>query len=405
MGSPPVEQEAPPGKRTLSEAWPAMHPPAQAAAAVTSARSGEDPAAGQRPLGPRPSLQRLFGGPAARGGDTGLEAEADRAGPQAAAGERVADLGGTGGAAASSTTQGKGVQRKAVHTQYGTFRDQRFEEKTSIEDGLVQGVDIELTFTPGDQANATKIGLVQSARNLVHGKPIAIDPTKRNQMVPSGPAEGYGIDKQSNTRNPLYATMSDPLQDADKLESYATQEEMGEHGYRYQDDQGWHVQDAKLLDKPTCPTESNASLSFETTALAVDGEQKGTYYGSVSWGIQADSEGKLSKVDLQKVSDAKPSQNFMAAAKQWNASRSQGTLVIARAGAEVQADGEGEDFTLDKGVTVHQLDSGVQDGQAYLRVMVNAHHPTHPKRTGLILQADVEDRGDGPDTVKLPIVE
>jgi len=326
--------------------------------------------------------------------DAGLEAEADRAGRRAATGEHIAELGGSGGAAASSTAQRKVIQRAEVHTQYGTFRDPYFEEKKSAEDNSVEGVDIHLTFTPGAQANATKIGLVQSVRNLVNGEPIAVDPTKRDQMVPDGEARGYGIDKLSNTRNPLYATSAEPLHGADQLETYATEPYLGEHGHRYHDGTHWQVKDAKLLDAPTCPAQPNASLTFETTALAIEGVQKDTYYGSVSWGVQADGEGKLSKVELQKVSDAKPSGNFTKAAEQWNASKVQGTLEIARDGVKILGE---EEFVLNKGAVVYQTNTGLHEGVPYLEVV-------HAGKPGLVAAADVVDRRDGQETVKLPVV-
>src|SRR3954470_15060475 len=70
----PVQHAAAPGKRTLCDALPAAPAPAPTdAAANTAARPGAAGAPGSLPTGPRPSLQRLFGPPAAQGDAGGPE--------------------------------------------------------------------------------------------------------------------------------------------------------------------------------------------------------------------------------------------------------------------------------------------------------------------------------------------
>jgi hypothetical protein len=83
-------------------------------------------------------------------------------------------------------------------------------------------------------------------------------------------------------------------------------------------------QAAETADTPraTLPDAASGSQNFETTALAIDGAQKGIYYGSVKWGWRKDA-GKTSPdpIDFQKSKDAAPSPSFAAAARAWNASK------------------------------------------------------------------------------------
>ena len=62
----------------------------------------------------------------------------------------------------------------------------------------------------------------------------------------------------------------------------------------------------------------NSYQIFETTALALDGAQKGTYYGSIKWGWKTDNDGNFEKIPLQIVSMGVPTATFMEAARLWN---------------------------------------------------------------------------------------
>jgi hypothetical protein len=97
-------------------------------------------------------------------------------------------------------------------------------------------------------------------------------------------------------------------------------------------------QDASLTDVPqtVVPKGVEASQTFETTALAVAGAQKGAYYGSVQWGWRKGSSDNAPKlIDFQAASrglsaargdtsvskEAAPSSTFWDAAALWNASK------------------------------------------------------------------------------------
>jgi hypothetical protein len=79
------------------------------------------------------------------------------------------------------------------------------------------------------------------------------------------------------------------------------------------------VQDAVLGDSPFMSDPGpNSGQVFETTALAVRGAQKGTYYGSVQWGWITDAKGIYSRLPLTRVSEDAPSAVFAEAAALWN---------------------------------------------------------------------------------------
>jgi hypothetical protein len=331
-------------------------------------------------------------------------------------------------AAGPSATQHKAVQRAAVTTHYGEFKDAYFSEVKK--DGTMIGVDLFLTFTPNAEVDAAKIGLSQSVKNYVAGKPIAVDATKQNQQVKSGPGEGYYIDRVSENRNPIYPTGDEPATNKDKMEAYGTPAPVrelskaekdantaakvtgikydgwGENGYRKKEGADWKVKAAELHDTPTLPTnKADSGKLFETAALAIDGTQKGTYYGSVTWGLKTDAAGNLSKVELAKGSDAVPTQNFMAAAKQWNATTARGTLVTAAADTKVYDASLSEKFKLAKDVKLDQQSKVMANDVVYLFIKVDAGAAGHAGETGYVKLSDVKDKGDGKSTLKLPYVD
>jgi len=339
--------------------------------------------------------------------------------------DRFAPAAGAGGRA----TQHKAVQRSPLGTHYGEFKAEYFEEIKL--DGKAVGVDMYLKFTPHTEVDATKIALTQSVKNYVDGKPIALDDLKEAQQVKTGAGKGYNIDQSSENRNPLFATGKEPASDKDKLESYDTPHPVrelsrkekeadaaakktgrkydgwGEHGYRKQEGADWKVKDAELHDDARLPTnKANSGKLFETTALAIDGAQKGTYYGSVSWGLKTDAAGKLSKVDVAKVSEAVPSQNFLAAAKVWNASTARGTLVTAADDTPVyDSKAKPHNFKLKKDTVLELKSQALINDVVYVYVKIDAGAAEHAGDTAYLKASDVKDKGDGKANVKLPYVD
>jgi hypothetical protein len=335
-------------------------------------------------------------------GDT-YERHADEVADLVVAGrsaEAALDRFAPGGAAAASPA----VQR-SVDTYYGTFDTASFGVVQADEHNAAR-VEMFLQFTPNAQVDATEIALSQSVKAQIDGQPVHIDATKRRQQVPTGPDAGYVIDGMSHRRNPLYLEPSQDTNDGLHAVTSDAEADFAQQGYRKLEDGTWKVRPAQLHDEPTMNTErAHASTLFETTAIAVKGSQKDTYYGSVTWGMQTDNQGKLTGVALAKASDAVPTQKFMAAARQWNQSRARGTLVTRSESTAVHDEHLDVQFALPRAVKLEQQDTAMVDGTTYLAVQIAADALEHAGDRGLVKLADVEDLGDGEATIPLPHVE
>jgi hypothetical protein len=231
--------------------------------------------------------------------------------------------------------------QRAVKTWAGEFDTDKYDVVN--EGGSDIGVEMELRFKPGAEVDARKIGMVQTANTKDLGKVVALNPTVAGRSIGAGLAgEGAHIDQLARYRNPLYATGGGA---AGSLRATPTQKQWGQHGWHYTTKGGTLKQrDALLKDRPTQPGHgASASQVFETTALAIEGEQQGAYYGSVQWGWETDAAGTFSKLPLTQVSNDAPSATFGAAAELWNKGKTSGgksTVDLPLAsGMYVNADG------------------------------------------------------------------
>jgi hypothetical protein len=230
---------------------------------------------------------------------------------------------------------------------------------------------------------------------------VALNPSLRKRMVPSGVGEGSRIDRITSAAfgNPLFGSRvpaaDDKLGDTPLMST-------AKHGWNYKDAAGaLQHQAAVLKDPPTFHHSKNAAQVFETAALAVEGTQSGTYMGSVEWGWRIDGEGNFKKLDLRKVSDAVPSAGFMAAAKLWNKSTTAGTIKTTADPTTVYNDSYDESFTVEKGTTVVAGAGRSHDDVHYNVVTINSGNSVG--RPGVIKTADMEDTGGGNATIPLPI--
>jgi hypothetical protein len=203
---------------------------------------------------------------------------------------------------------------------------------TTTKDGAGNpiGVDIVLRFKPNKDVDATHIGMVQMVTSRDLGKTLAVDPTVGARSIPAGKAgEGAHIDQDKGHANPLYVagaagvkdTLADTPPDLGRgVGGY------GQYGWHFTDKAGkLRTKDATLKDKPDIPGHgADASQIFETTALAVAGVQRGTYYGSVRWGWRTDAANKFTRLALSVVSNDVPSATFVRAARQWAATPTSG---------------------------------------------------------------------------------
>jgi hypothetical protein len=165
----------------------------------------------------------------------------------------------------------------------------------------------------------------------------------------------------------------------------------------------WNTKDAGMYDGPSIQGGNNSSNEFETTALAVDGAQKGEYYGSVKWGWKKDGSGNVSKVDFDIVSMGVPSKTFLAAATKWNTAKTRGTMEPVANGTKVLDPSLAEKFTIDTGVEV-TYESSVSAGDVYYAFIRIKSDGLHKGETGYVKVSELKDKGDGAGTVDLPTV-
>jgi hypothetical protein len=295
------------------------------------------------------------------------------------------------------------LQRAPIETNFGKFDTTKYDAVGPA--GSEYGVDIVLTFDPDTtKADAKKIGLTQTARSVLAGAAVALRPSQRGRIVSSGTGEGRQIDRIASGpyANPLYAAAAPGA--TDKLETTPTVPGWGQHGSNYKNDKGKAVHEpAKLIDTPTLPGHGkNAGQTFETAALAVEGAQSGTYMGSVSWGWQSDAAAKFTKLPLTLVSKGDPSADFVAAAKQWNAWTTAGTIKTTPDPTNVYDATYSVAFTVAKDTEV-EIAGGpiVHDDAIYNPVTIKAGPDVG--KSGRILGTHLRDVGGGRSTIDLPI--
>jgi hypothetical protein len=232
------------------------------------------------------------------------------------------------------------LQLKAVDSAYGKFDTVAYHPMNDAAGNGI-GCEIWLRFTPGDKVDATNIGLTQVVKPLKEGALDAVN-DKEKQAVTAGKGKDFYVDQWAGSANPVYATDTAPAAHPEKMGAWDEGQHvvqkpkgtvgpgdenfsgLGQKGFRRQKKDGtWDMQTAQLSDTPTRPGtigSKNSGQRFETTALAIEGTQKGSYYGSVEWGWERDAAKKFRLLDFKLVSMGVPSANFGAAARQWNKS-------------------------------------------------------------------------------------
>jgi hypothetical protein len=215
------------------------------------------------------------------------------------------------------------VIRRKLNTLGGEWDTDKYTAKPL--GGKNIGVDIDLKFMPKSPTNATKIGLLQMVNSIQNGAPFVLgaSPTIRSRSIPSGdPNAGAHIDRRVTNPNPVYAANSS----ASTLAG-TTVSSNADLGWHYNDSTGrLKKKDAHLRDTPDLPTAgNNSSQIFESTALALEGTQEGTTYGSVEWGWKRDDTGAFSRLPLKVTTMGIPTETFRRSAQLWNTSRTEAT--------------------------------------------------------------------------------
>ena len=273
--------------------------------------------------------------------DAGLEKEADVMGEKAMNGNFTP-------VSQSLALQMKGasstVQTKSVIQMVSTWGGDWSTDKYALtSNGIRRGVDMSLRFKPNKQVDAEVIGLTQTVQAIHNKSPFYInsDPFYEGRAIDKGDAinnsrtgltdEGTQIDQAKHNRNPLYAVEGAPSTDKKLNDTLPVSGDItkgnswGKHGFRYKPDKNWKSQDATLIDTPTIGSvdvSKDSAQIFETTAVAVKGNQKDAYYGSVQWGWQTDDKGNHTKIPFKVVSQGVPSSTFIKAAEVWNGEKS-----------------------------------------------------------------------------------
>lgn len=262
-----------------------------------------------------------------------------------------------------------------------------------------QQLDFEIEFKPNATADSTKVGLVQAINRKIGGSSAPLDSNMAEMTTPNGTV----IDQITDYRNPLYATgSSEPAAGKDKLETYSTPD--GQHGEKKA--AGWTS--AKIGDKPSVYGGNNSQAMFETSAIALEGTEKGQYYGSIEWGWKQNGAGVLEKVPINIKSMGVPSQEFMKAAEKWNNTKTRGTNVVKHNGTDVLSPLKGTpSFKLQAGDEATQDRAIGLNGKVYIVVTVKTSSADASLigQTGAIAVEDLSDKGDGKDRVALPLVK
>jgi hypothetical protein len=303
-------------------------------------------------------------------------------------------------ASRAAAVQRPAVQRKET-TKYGDFDTDHYDTVGTA--GSEYGVDIKLTFDPGANVDAEKIGLTQSVRSALAGTAIGISPTAQKRNVPTGTGEGRRIDRSTAGAyaNPLYA--ADAPGATDKLGDTPPVAAWGAIGWNYTDAAGKPQHEkATLIDAPHLGGRANNSEQvFETAALAVQGKQSGTYMGSVEWGWRIDAAGAFTKLPLKKISDGVPSLGFLAAAEQWNRSTMRGTIKTTPDPTNVYDGAYSVAFTVAKDTEVTVGPGPIHADAQYNEATIQSGKEKGKK--GWIKTNDMRDTGGGRAAIDLPI--
>lgn len=229
--------------------------------------------------------------------------------------------------------QRKVAQRKALKTNWGEFKAEQYEELADARQ-KVSHIHFKLNFKPYKNVDSPKIGFVQTVKIVEGANKIAPNISTNERMA----ADGTRIDRKIGNNNPVYGTsvldengldienstrIGDSEQDKnDKIEPTTT----------FGNTTTNPPQDAIMEDTPVVIFNDGRETNFETTVVSLEGEQKNTYYGSVTWGWKIKN-GAAILDPLGVGSKESISDKFKPAINKWNSSNSS---IEEKAGSEVR---------------------------------------------------------------------
>jgi hypothetical protein len=319
-------------------------------------------------------------------------------------------------------------------TAFGEFEAAKYHAIKQKSDGKEVGVEMFLRFTPGANVDAKQIGLTQAATGKIAGTSAAAsDPNYGRRSATSGAGQGYFIDVLKGFPSPLYSTAKDPRSGAtaSALSSYptvpstalsaaqvtaqetatgltgVTRTGFGKHGFRFMDAGKLKGPEAaELYDTPILGPANDSEQVFESAALAIEGAQESTYYGSVNWGWRRDTAGKFSMVPFKAISQGLPSSNFLTAASIWNTATEDFNWGVSAASAAIldPTDLSKTKATVGRGTALTWGGAQATAGGVTYRLVVIKDGPKKGT-AGVIRSADMAMMDVGRPTVDLPVPE
>ena len=228
--------------------------------------------------------------------------------------------------------------QKKVDTVGGTFDTEKYQPINDIvnEDFRKAGADISISFMPNETYNMDDIGLVQTTKlyrsHMKNVEQYEEEPTKLKRMTPNGTMIdqttfvnsklGIITEKEADPKlsipqtNPIYHSLNPRRTSIAK--SLFENIEQNDYGSIHK---GGSNDKANLRDYPYRIVEKDENIvhQFEVCALDLN---KNTYIGSVTWGYEGypipDNDYHVALLDFEGTIDAKPSDEFVKAAKLWN---------------------------------------------------------------------------------------
>jgi hypothetical protein len=265
--------------------------------------------------------------------DAGLEAEADVMGAKANA---VIQPKSDGTIHTPSPMLYNHTVQLALATLGGTWEAGKYELARNEDDRDdatgYRGAEMELVFEPGAGVDAKQFILTQAVKTHKDNSPYIVpkDNYEGRTVEQGEPGAGYRIDNDPYHVSPAYHSTGlegETAKEGNRTLADTTFGSTGEDlrsgfaGYHYIDEETEELetQNAGMVDSPSLEgAKKNSGHTFETTALATEGNDEGCYYGSVQWGWQTDNDGRHSLLDFKVLSYGVPTENFIESAKVWN---------------------------------------------------------------------------------------
>ena len=237
--------------------------------------------------------------------------------------------------AASDASATEGQTKGDKSTYGGDWSTSTYEDYSQ---GNLRGALIVIHFAPNSTVDADKIGLTQTVKAIQtkkgesKGSPMYGGDKQRGDRALD---DGTNLDKGAGQSSPFFADNGASWKEAQvdaigetyggsdlsntakaQIKSARNAQPVSQFGARHGDT----VKDATLRDrsKQEWSEGDTISCTFETTAVAVSGEQEGVYYGSVTWGYDVSADGKITRHPLKVERMGTPSETFAKAAGKWN---------------------------------------------------------------------------------------